>query len=418
MGASTPVSEQWAPPWMARPLLILLLAAQVLAVGGISLWAGAALLDHPAEASSASVFVAAGALAVASLPLSYRWLRAGVQDLLAAREALEGSPLAGLRRQPAHDPGRQLAALAGTISQVLDAAGVTIEVWPSAATPAPVWSWRAGVTATTGDTTRSIEAAVSHAGRSLGVVRAAPRRRRGFSATEARRLQDLTDHVALVVSSAVLREELEASRERLVLAREEERRRIRRDLHDGLGPSLAAIKLQLAATRRQLAASPAQLRELDELRTMVGEATDEVRRVIEDLRPPLLDDCGLAEAVRNLRFVPPTLQLQVDAPTPLPPLPAAVEVALYRIAAEAVHNTVRHAAASRCVVTIGVHAGRADLVVRDDGHGIPDGTPAGVGCAAIIERARELGGTVSIGTEPGGGTCVRAAIPLRSGGAA
>ena len=197
-------------------------------------------------------------------------------------------------------------------------------------------------------------------------------------------------------------------------AREEERRRIRRDLHDGLGPTLASLGLQLRVLQRTLRSDPAAAEQLaGELRTGVRQATADIRRLVYELRPPMLDEFGLADALRNLN---PTdgLARTVTVPEPVPPLPAAVEVAIYRIAAEALHNAARHAAATRCAVelTLGGTPWRSPSPTT--GVACPETYLAGVGHHSMRERSTELGGTIDIGPADGGGTRVAATFPMRS----
>jgi len=404
-------------------LIAALLAAQGFVVGALLLWVWTTIASDSTGRGEPSAFAAviAGAGAVATLPLSFRWIRDGVDALLAQPSGLDASPFAALSTE-LDGPVDVLAAMAGTIRDALDVGAAQIETYPSPGRPSSSGSalrgsWSAGVTATVGALTGSCtEVPLTIAGHDYGILRVTSRPQTRRSGSESDLLRDLARQVALVVSSSVLREELEDSRERLVLAREEERRRIRRDLHDGLGPSLAGIRLQLSALRRQRGQLDSDLETIDEIHRAVGEATAEVRRVVEDLRPPLLDDCGLVDAIRNLHIVPATLVLTVDAPSDMPPLPAAVEVALYRIAVEAVLNTVRHAGATRCAVQLHVGRSSATLTVTDDGCGPPGDARPGVGTSAMAERAGELGGTVSIEGAPDGGTRVCAAVPLRAEG--
>lgn len=241
---------------------------------------------------------------------------------------------------------------------------------------------------------------------------AARRPHAALSASELQLLGDLARQVGITLHAAQLSEALQASRAQLVAAREEERRRIRRDLHDGLGPTLAALRLQLGAARRTLRSDPdAAEAQLDELRADVAEATAAIRRLVYDLRPPLLDEHGLAGALRSLARLVEPLPLCVELPEALPALPAAVEVALYRIAAEALHNVARHARATGCVLALGVGATAVELRVSDDGAGLPAGHREGVGLAAMRERAEELGGSLSVDGRPGAGVTVVARIP-------
>ncbi|CAN5473495.1 hypothetical protein BH10ACT3_BH10ACT3_24180 [soil metagenome] len=412
MTAAPPATENAThAPWTSGVLVAAVVTAHAPVVGGVVLWAVPELFGG--NTPTVAAWCVATFVVAATLPPSYRWIRDGVEDLLAGPAAPGASPFATMSTELA-GPLEVLTALAGTIREALDVAAVTIEVQPSHTGSVTAESWAAGATVTVGpELPTSIEVPLSHGGQGRGSVRVALRGRAGRGGSALHLLVDLARQVALVVSSELLREELEASRERLVLAREEERRRIRRNLHDGLGPSLAGIRLQVGALRRQLEPLGHDLNAIDEIRNAVGEATDEVRRVVEDLRPPLLDDCGLVEAVRNLRIVPPELQLHVDAPSAMPALPAAVEVALYRIAVEAVHNTVRHAAATQCAVEFRVDESHATLFVTDDGRGLPVPARTGVGTAAMTKRASELGGTVSIEQTATGGTCVTDVLPLR-----
>ncbi|MDP9482666.1 MAG: histidine kinase, partial [Chloroflexota bacterium] len=217
---------------------------------------------------------------------------------------------------------------------------------------------------------------------------------------------------------------LRQSREALVVAREDERRRLRRDLHDGLGPSLAAITIKLGVARRQIRDDPGRAEALvDEVTGEAQAAIAEVRRMASDLRPPALDEVGLVEAIRrradgfaveriDTGSAPP--RIEVVGPETLPTLGAAAEVAAYRIAVEAMTNVVRHAAASRCRVTISIDDG-IRLEVVDDGVGLRPGWRMGVGTASMRERATELGGDCSVGPGGTGGTRVDAHLPLGAG---
>ncbi|MFB9447042.1 sensor histidine kinase [Dactylosporangium vinaceum] len=247
----------------------------------------------------------------------------------------------------------------------------------------------------------------------LGSLRVSARRRDWLSAADVHLLQDLARQVAITLHAAGLTTALQQSREQLVAAREEERRRIRRDLHDGLAPTLAAIGLQLGVVQRTLRSDPDGAERLaGELRAAVRQATGDIRRLVYQLRPPMLDELGLAEALRNLSLAD-GLERTVTAPEPMPELPAAIEVAIYRIAAEALHNAARHAGASRCTVELSAGPDRVAIAVADDGRGLPDGYLAGVGHRSMRERSAELGGTIDIGPAAGGGTRVAATFPMR-----
>jgi two-component system NarL family sensor kinase len=239
-----------------------------------------------------------------------------------------------------------------------------------------------------------------------------------FEPADRRLLDDLARYAESAAYAVRLTEDLQHSRERLVTAREEERRRLRRDLHDGLGPQLATLTLKLDATRNLLSREPqAADALLAGLKTQVQAAISDIRRLVYDLRPPALDELGLVPAIREQAtgYGPGGLTVTVEAPQSLPPLPAAVEVAAYRIVQEALTNVARHAGARSCRVEISVDSG-LELEITDDGSGLPEGHRAGVGLASMRERAAELGGTCEVHSPAEGGTRVLARLPLEASG--
>lgn len=208
--------------------------------------------------------------------------------------------------------------------------------------------------------------------------------------------------LGLVAVPLALSAQLQTSRERIVAAREEERRRLRRDLHDGLGPTLTGVAFMADAAANLVDGDTARVRELlVALSTDTRAAISDVRRVVDDLRPPALDELGLVEALRqraeqmSWRADGAAVRVRVDAPDELPPLPAAVEVAAYRIATEALTNVVRHSSASGAVVRLRC-GDTFDVAVVDDGS--PNGAwRPGVGLQAMRERTAELGGRFEAG---------------------
>ncbi|TCK22614.1 sensor histidine kinase [Pseudonocardia endophytica] len=237
---------------------------------------------------------------------------------------------------------------------------------------------------------------------------------RALDRTDRAALDVLAAPLAVAVRATELSASLQRSRERIVAAREEERRRLRRDLHDGLGPVLTGISFQADAAGNLLASDPARAAELlTALRAAATEAIQDVRRLVHDLRPPALDELGLVGALRQhadqLGAGAPAVD--VLAPDELPPLPAAAEVAAYRIGAEALTNAVRHAGAGHVTLTIAV-GDELELDVRDDG-GSEGGWTPGVGLTSMTERAAELGGSVRLTAGSDGGRVV-ARLPLGS----
>lgn len=237
---------------------------------------------------------------------------------------------------------------------------------------------------------------------------------RKLSAGDHALLADLCGYAALVLHVERLNGQLSASRTRIITAREEERRRLRHDLHDGLGPTLAGLTLKLQAAERSL--DGALIREACD---DAAEAVGEIRRVVEGLRPPALDEVGLLGAVEQqaLRLSGAT-RVRVLAGGLPAQIPAAVEVAAYRIVVEAVSNAVEHAGAASCTVEITESpAGSLCLTISDNGTGWPQGTPGGTGWESMSERAAEIGGSCTRREVETGGTRICVALPLGIGSA-
>lgn len=234
-----------------------------------------------------------------------------------------------------------------------------------------------------------------------------------FSRGDERLLATIAQLSATTVRAAQLTTELQQSRQQIVTSREEERRRLRRDLHDGLGPVLASLALQ-ADTARDLAdTDPAEAKALlTNIMDQAQMAVADIRRLVYGLRPPALDELGLVNALRQVsQSHQHQIQLDIEAPEPLPALPAAVEVAAYRIAQEAINNTLRHAQARTCTVHLHVDGG-LHLTITDDGAGLPQTAISGVGLISMRERAAELGGTLGVRALPAGGTQIEAYLPF------
>lgn len=266
---------------------------------------------------------------------------------------------------------------------------------------------------------------LTHRGELVGALSVGPRGQGDtFSPADRRLLRDLASQSGAAAHAVRLTHELRTSlenlshsRERLVSAQEEERRRIQRDLHDGLGPILASIRLRLEACLDEAQEMNIPLTgELERLYGLVGQATGDIRRLVYDLRPPVLDQLGLVPAIQQhvARFSRETgLDTSFEFGEDLD-IPAAAEVALLRIVQEALHNVEKHA----CASTVEVRLQRSDeallLTVRDDGVGLSTALPGGTGIASMRERAEVLGGTVHMMGDPGIGTEVRVRIPVGS----
>jgi signal transduction histidine kinase len=213
-----------------------------------------------------------------------------------------------------------------------------------------------------------------------------------------------------------LNRELQLSRQKIVTAREEERRRLRRDLHDGLGPTLAAQMFRLGAAQELLDKNPQKTAKiLDELQDGIEGTLSHIRQLVYELRPPLLDQLGLKGAITD--FVSQHeagVEINLELPEQLPSLKAAVEVAAFRIMQTGIDNVVKHARASHCDVRLTVIDGNLNIDITDDGVGIAVKYMAGVGLTSMRERAEELGGTFAIAPTKLRGTHLAVSIPLLS----
>jgi signal transduction histidine kinase len=242
-----------------------------------------------------------------------------------------------------------------------------------------------------------------------------------FGPADLRLLEDLSRQAGVAAHAVRLTDDLQRSRERLVSAREEERRRLRRNLHDGLGPALSSAMLKLGAARRSLSSSSPADDLICEVRDDLRATVADVRGMVYDLRPPALDQLGLVPAIRDYAQQCASenesgMGVTVDAPERLPPLPAAVEVAAYYIAREAITNVAQHARARSCHVCLDLQDDLERVELRmeitDDGVGVHGERHLGVGLSSMRERAEELGGQFSVESPPGGGTRTVARLPV------
>jgi two-component system, NarL family, sensor kinase len=365
----------------------------------LGIYLGAAALVDLIAANSVGAAVAAVAAVLCALPLRGGLQRAADRLVYGMR----GDPYAALeqlghRLAGAVEPEAVLPDVVASIRHALRLPYVRLEL-----THAVVES---GSAIGGGEPFR-----LFFAGEQVGTLLVGHRDREpDFTPGERRLLAALAGQLAAAAHAVSLIDDLRSSRERLVSATEEERRRIRRDLHDSVGPGLAGVVLGLYRARRQLETEPlSAARQIEDLSVQTQEAIAEIRRLVYDLRPPALDELGLVGALAEQasRFGPIT----VTGPNPLPALPAAAEVAAYRIAVEAMTNIVRHAGAASAAVRISVD-GCLQVEISDSGAGLPEGYRAGVGIISMRERAAELGGHCTIEHASPHGTVVRASIPL------
>ena len=215
--------------------------------------------------------------------------------------------------------------------------------------------------------------------------------------------------------------ELRRSRARLVAAQEHERQRIQRDLHDGLGPTLASMRLRLEACL-ELAESDATdlVDELEQLHALVGQATADIRRLVHDLRPPVLDQLGLVAALQQHveRFSRDTAVAVCMHTDPSMQVPPSAEVALFRVAQEALLNVHKHARATRVDVRVEQRPGEVVLEVTDNGVGLAEDAAVsgrGAGLRGMRDRADLLGGRLQVARNERGGTRLVLTLP-HSGG--
>ena len=364
--------------------------------------------------------IATGLIAVAFHPVR-DYLQRGVNRLMFGQRDDPYAILShlGQQLQTTAAPAETLASIVETIATTLKLPYAAIELVEQEAQVG-----RASVGQPVGET---VELLLRYQKETVGrllVSRRTPGEK--FTAKEQQLLADIAAQTGAVASATRLTLALQRSREKLVLAREEERRRIRRDLHDGLGPTLASQTLKLDAVLDLLADDPqAAGQHVKQLKSQTQQMVADIRRLVYELRPPALDELGLLEALRahvaQMNGMNGRLRISIDAaPEPLPALPAAIEVAAYRIALEGVTNVIRHAQAQDCrmefVVTEAEQLPCLTLTITDDGLGLPAQFQSGLGLISMRERAEELGGKCEIVSDSQGGTRVTAVLPFTNKG--
>jgi len=394
---------------------------RTLVYGGLTLAIGAIytltvlvlLTLVPVSGGFSASLVATGVAAIAALPVRDRLQRA-VNRLMYGDRDEPYRALARLaqRLESTLEPLAIPTAVVDSVAEALRLPYVALEIGPPGAVE---------LTTSRGEPVDSPQQiSLVYGAENVGRLLLAPRAPgESFSAADTRLLDDLARSAGAAVHSVRLTLDIVRARERLVAAREEERRRIRRDLHDGLGPTLAGIGMR-AELAADLAGRDPEAAEqtLQQLTVEVRGALAEIRRLVDGLRPPALDERGLVGAIQaQAERLGPQPSFNVAASGPLPDLPAAVEVAAYRIAVEAMTNAARHADAHECRVAVGVtHDAQRTLNVEisDDGAGLPAEIEPGIGLASMRERAAEVGGSIDFSARAGGGTTITARLPLSS----
>jgi signal transduction histidine kinase len=352
-------------------------------------------------------FLATGLVALLFQPMRER-LQRGVNRLMFGERDDPVSVLGSLSRrlEAAADPEAILPGIVDTVGQALKLPYVAIKVnngqFPQ-------------VVAEYGAVRESIERLpLIHQSKTIGQLIFARRSpNEGFNETEYKLLRNISRQTGAAVHASKLTADLRRSRQQLVTAREEERRRLRRDLHDGLGPTLASLTLKIDTARNKLTSDPNTAdRLLVETKEQIQDTLGDIRRLVYELRPPALDELGLVMAVnafvdqQNLD----TIKIVISSDPELPDLPAAVEVAAYRIALEGITNVIRHAQATNVQVRLFPQNGSLIVEISDNGLGLPEPITIGVGITSMRERAEELSGQLQL-IQRSPGTLLRACLP-------
>lgn len=352
----------------------------------------------------AATAAAAGtvAVAIAAYPLVRLSMR--IATWLVYRERLgESAAVARMAAELDADDGRSVAQRVVDVARVATgSAAARIEAVSSADA--------AVIDAVAGDSAASGESfAIALRGELLATLVVAPRRGESeLSARDRAAMAALARHVGPALAGARALREATTAQTALVTAREEERRDLRRELHDDLGPALSGLALSAAAiAMRADDVAPELAASARELQIDIADAVGRAREISHGLRPALLEDSGLEAALRER--IDADVDLQIGD---LGDLPAAVDLAALRIVQEAVANVRRHAAASTCRVVVDRDAAGLRVEIVDDGIGMPKTVAPGLGLRSIRERASELGGRSRIEGAAGGGTVVSVWLPI------
>ena len=384
-------------------LSFLTIAFYILMVGGFALY------FRSNETNVVISFIATGVVAILFEPLRQRLQRA-VNRLMYGERDDPATVLIRLsqRLDSALAPGSVLQTIVETLAQTLRLPYAAI----SLSDEEPHFASTPGM-----PPSDLVYLPLTYQTARIGQLILAPRAAgESFSPSDMKLINIIAQQAGVAAYTVRLNNDLQKSRERLITAQEEERRRLRRDLHDGVGPTLASFSQRLETAAELIHTNPQKSEKI--IHALQGQVTDtvaEIRRLVYALRPPVLDEFGLVSAIREHTAQyrgPKGIRVTFDVSDPMPPLPAAVEVAAYRIALEAFTNIIKHAQASTCHILIRIENGSLLLEISDNGKGLPAETHAGIGFHSMRERASELGGEFSIENKPSGGTIVRGRLPL------
>ena len=387
-------------------LVAVVLTAAVVMVFALVMWGALQVFGSPS--SPIAALLASGLVAVGLGPAKSR-LDAAVQRRLfgARREPARAVTGTASAIAAAASPDESVAAAAELAGASLRLGGIDLH-----AAGGETVSWRAQGGVPEG--APSVERPLVALGETHGAVVAYGRSRGDDGASLASGIDAVAPLLALVVGSARTAASLRTARERAAGTREDERRRLQRALHDGVGPTLVGVAMQLDALRDRV--DPGSAEAAARAGGHLRDAIDGLRRAIDGLRPPELDQFGLAGALaeRALSLASGGLDVRLEC-AELPALPPAVEVATYLIASEAAANVAKHADATTCLITVAVVEDVLEVRVEDDGRGLAGDDRDGVGMGSMRVRAEELGGRLAASSGQAGGTVVEAALPLTVG---
>jgi two-component system, NarL family, sensor kinase len=376
-----------------RTLIAVVVGATLTAAYLATLWIAGTLLDQTVSVTAANL-LAAGAVAIICLPVVSatrralsRWLGRRTTALTFAERLREVSADHPALDELATMVARELRL--GSVLLVVDGLDPAQVGAPDG--PEHRFELRRGDT-------------------SVGTMVVCARRGESLATPDIRTLREIARFVAVAVDAIRLNEQLRSAQEALTRAHVEERRRVRRDLHDGLGPTLASIRMRLARRRYTVIDAPV----LDEIFEQVTDAIREVRRIVDGLQPSVLEDLGLVPALQILvsdTRDATSLDIVFEATGLVPEPPADIATAAYRSVAEALANVARHSRATSCTVRLARTGRDLQVEVTDNGRGFRPGSARGMGLRSMQTRAAALGGTIDIASHLGEGTRVAVRLP-------